>query len=939
LTGLSTGTTYFVKVTAVDTSGIESLCSNEASGAAKADPGGGYTTPPTSPSSLSATAVSGTQINLAWTAPTDNVGVTGYRVERCQGAGCTSFAQIATPTGTSYSNSGLTAGTSYSYRVRANDGAGNLSGYSNTASATPVTGDTVAPASAKDLSGPSASVTYTSVDLTWTAPGDDGNTGQARGYELRYSTSNITASNWDAAAPVTGLPTPKPAGNKETFKVTGLAYKTSYYFALRTYDEALNKSPISNVPKVTTKKQPPPAKNPKAVLGSVILSWELPSVPQEVPFPIQVMIRRTLGAAAAAPTDGVLVYDGPGTSFTDTSITDPQTYYYTVFVYDNSEPTNVSTPVSLNISIPTASGPASLTVRALTGTQIYLGGNHAHLGEFKGSVPQSGKLKIQGLKPKKTVIRATLVGFNDAYRQVKLKPGDNVESIDLVPFDQTDILLAPNALQVSGAPIQGGGNFAAPFVVDWDSDGKKDLVVAGGDGAIFLYQNVGSDAAPQLASNVPIPADKVAISVPGPAFAFGVDWNNNGNKDLVVGDGQGLVRWYRNTGTDDTPQLTAAGFLRAGGLDIQVPAPAAPIVVDWNADGKKDVLVGDGAGNVKVFLNTGTDAAPVLATGSLIQLPSIAGVTRAKARPFITDLNEDGMKDILVGDANGSTYVFLNAGTDAAPAFTPATTLSSQSGGIIVSSNAAPFVVDWDNNSIRDVVIGSNDGEVFLAAGADSLGTVASSSSGGGGGGCFIATAAYGSPLAPQVQRLREFRDRYLLPNPVGKVFVAVYYKLSPPLAAVIAESGTLRAIVRVTLVPVLAWAALALWSPALGFAVLLLALGFSVWMALRVARTIGLWQSHRAGRRYRRTSPFRRRVRERWITLGAVLTLACLPNLLEAAPRVKQTAKRQGDARWSSPQRCASAADAVCPHPRPGRKLLTSTSRARRCTQERSAP
>ena len=71
-----------------------------------------------------------TQINLAWTAATDNVGVTGYRVERCQGAGCTNFAQIATPTATSYNDTGLTAATSYSYRVRATDAAGNLGGYS-----------------------------------------------------------------------------------------------------------------------------------------------------------------------------------------------------------------------------------------------------------------------------------------------------------------------------------------------------------------------------------------------------------------------------------------------------------------------------------------------------------------------------------------------------------------------------------------------------------------------------------------------------------------------------------------------------------------------------------------------------------------------------------------------------------------------------------------
>jgi hypothetical protein len=93
-------------------------------------------TPPTAPTTLVATASSSSQIGLTWTASTDNVGVTGYRIERCTGASCTSFAQIATTTGaTTFSDSGLTASTSYSYRVRATDAAGNLSTFSNTSSA------------------------------------------------------------------------------------------------------------------------------------------------------------------------------------------------------------------------------------------------------------------------------------------------------------------------------------------------------------------------------------------------------------------------------------------------------------------------------------------------------------------------------------------------------------------------------------------------------------------------------------------------------------------------------------------------------------------------------------------------------------------------------------------------------------------------------------
>jgi chitodextrinase len=98
------------------------------------------TTSPSMPTSLFATAQSSSQINLSWTASTDNVGVTGYRLERCTGSTCTTFTQIATPTGTSYSDTGLTANTTYRYRVRAVDAAGNLSSYSSIVNGTTQSG-------------------------------------------------------------------------------------------------------------------------------------------------------------------------------------------------------------------------------------------------------------------------------------------------------------------------------------------------------------------------------------------------------------------------------------------------------------------------------------------------------------------------------------------------------------------------------------------------------------------------------------------------------------------------------------------------------------------------------------------------------------------------------------------------------------------------------
>jgi fibronectin type 3 domain-containing protein len=158
-TGLTLGS-YSYRVLAVDAAGNKSAYSNVAT-ASITD-----TTPPTAPTGLSATA-SGNAISLGWTASTDNVGVTGYLVERCLGTGCTSFVQIAISTTTSYTDSGLSPGT-YSYRVRATDAAGNLSPYSAVAGA--VVADTQSPTAPGNLTG---ALSGSTVNLSWTASTDN----------------------------------------------------------------------------------------------------------------------------------------------------------------------------------------------------------------------------------------------------------------------------------------------------------------------------------------------------------------------------------------------------------------------------------------------------------------------------------------------------------------------------------------------------------------------------------------------------------------------------------------------------------------------------------------------------------------------------------------------------------------------------------------------
>ena len=192
--------------------------------------------PPTAPSGLTATARSSTQISLSWTASTDNVGVTGYLIERCQGSGCSMFTQIGTSAGTTFNDTGLAASTSYSYQVHATDAAGNLSSYSNVAGATTQAADTQPPTAPTNLTATASSGSQ--IHLSWTASTD--NVG-VTGYLIERCQGG-GCTNFARLFTVTGT----------TYSDTGLIPNTSYTYQVKATDAAGNFSPYSSTATATT---------------------------------------------------------------------------------------------------------------------------------------------------------------------------------------------------------------------------------------------------------------------------------------------------------------------------------------------------------------------------------------------------------------------------------------------------------------------------------------------------------------------------------------------------------------------------------------------------------------------------------------------------------------------------------------------------------------
>jgi PKD repeat protein len=189
---------------------------------------------PSMPSSLVATSIGNNSIAVTWYPATDNVGVVGYRLERCKGKLCSDFVQIAAPTATSYTDSALIAGTTYRYRVRAVDAAGNAGGYSVVGKATTSGADTIPP------TAPGTPVKVSDnrqTNLRWPASSD--NVGVV-GYRVERCLG-VGCTNFAEIGVASGT----------KFNDTNVTPSATYRYRVRAFDAAGNLSAYSPISTIT----------------------------------------------------------------------------------------------------------------------------------------------------------------------------------------------------------------------------------------------------------------------------------------------------------------------------------------------------------------------------------------------------------------------------------------------------------------------------------------------------------------------------------------------------------------------------------------------------------------------------------------------------------------------------------------------------------------
>jgi hypothetical protein len=196
-----------------------------------------------------------------------------------------------------------------------------------------------------------------------------------------------------------------------------------------------------------------------------------------------------------------------------------------------------------------------------------------------------------------------------------------------------------------------------------------------------------------------------------------VDWDNDGKKDLIVGDGLSNVFLFLNNSDSDDPVFNSR-ILLISKNDLAGAERVTPVSDDWNNDGNKDMITGGMDGQIKIYINKGTDSEPLFDEYTLLQSGDDVFDIGSRSAPRVYDINNDGLKDILIGEVLGYVYLLKNVGTINNPVFTRADKLFLKNGNALKYPGKAPRsrldITDWNNDGLDDIIVGGADGRVML---------------------------------------------------------------------------------------------------------------------------------------------------------------------------------------------------------------------------------
>ena len=301
----------------------------------------------------------------------------------------------------------------------------------------------------------------------------------------------------------------------------------------------------------------------------------------------------------------------------------------------------------------------------------------------------------------------------------------------------------PYRLQAQGKDVDVYG-MPSPNFADFDGDGDLDLICGEFLDGFTYFRNVGSREKPRYNSGTYLREDgeKVAMHVQM-ITPVTVDWDRDGDVDLVCGDEDGRVALVENTGRlkQGIPCFRQPAYFQQMADDLKFGALVTPVSVDWDQDGDEDLICCNTSGNIGLIKNLdGGDpprwAAPVLLKAGDKTIHIQAGVNGsiqgpAEAKWGYTVLNaadwdHDGLLDLVVNDIKGKITWYKNIGSQGQPRLTPSQPVKvawtgavpkpawnwwdAKATELVTQWRTTPCVVDWDKDGLLDLVMLDHEG-------------------------------------------------------------------------------------------------------------------------------------------------------------------------------------------------------------------------------------
>lgn len=322
-------------------------------------------------------------------------------------------------------------------------------------------------------------------------------------------------------------------------------------------------------------------------------------------------------------------------------------------------------------------------------------------------------------------------------------------------------------ISAQGKPLAMDLQMIVPVAFDWDRDGDADLIVGDEDGRVALVENVTPRDAKLKTPlfNMPRYFQQRADTLKCGALAtpVGVDWDSDGDTDIVSGNTAGVIEFFENLGPaadSPLPKWAAPVRVDAGGkpfrvmagpnLSIQGPAEAkwgytTFSVADWDGDGLHDIVLNSIVGRVLFLKNIGSRTEPKLSQPQAIEVAWPADdklprkpkwtwwtpqgnelVTQWRTTPFVVDMTGDGLVDLVMLDTEGYLTLLRRAREGERLVLLPPERVFQDGDGKLLRFNERTAggsgrrklcLVDWDRDGTLDILLNSSNADLYRGLG------------------------------------------------------------------------------------------------------------------------------------------------------------------------------------------------------------------------------